>query len=373
MAERVRPGTAVAGLPLVRRIVLAAARAGFADIRVHKALAGAEDLLAGTRAATLTADEPDTPRAARRIVIVPANIVPQPRWLRSLLEAELRPDTLYVDPSLAAVIESADPARVLAGATRHRSAGELLGELRSAFAERDGAFELSGRFVLTARGDVRRAEAWLLRGLIKQREGFMSRHFERRISLALTRRLVATRVTPDAMTLVSLAVGLVGAAFFLAPSPAYQLVGALLFLAHSILDGCDGELARLTFRESRRGAVLDFWGDNLVHVAVFGCIAVGWTLATGAAWPLALGAVTIASGLGAAACVFRRTMLDAVPAAGASMMDRLTEAFSHRDFIYLVIVLSAFGRADVFLILASVGTPIFLLLLLWVGAARRRA
>ena len=111
MAERVRPGTAVAGLPLVRRIVLAAARAGFADIRVHKALAGAEDLLAGTRAATLTADEPDTPRAARRIVIVPANIVPQPRWLRSLLEAELRPDTLYVDPSLAAVIESADPAQ----------------------------------------------------------------------------------------------------------------------------------------------------------------------------------------------------------------------------------------------------------------------
>jgi len=112
----------VAGLPLVRRIVLAAARAGFADIRVHKALAGAEDLLAGTRAATLTADEPDTPRAARRIVIVPANIVPQPRWLRSLLEAELRPETLYVDPSLAAVIESADPARVLAGAPVARRA-----------------------------------------------------------------------------------------------------------------------------------------------------------------------------------------------------------------------------------------------------------
>jgi phosphatidylglycerophosphate synthase len=200
----------------------------------------------------------------------------------------------------------------------------------------------------------------------------MSRHFERRISLALTRRLVGTRVTPNAMTLVSLAVGLVGAAFFLSPSPGYQLVGALLFLTHSILDGCDGELARLRFLESRRGAILDFWGDNLVHVAVFGCIAVGWALVTGALWPLALGAVTIASGLGAAACVFRRTMLDVAPAAGAPMADRLTEAFSHRDFIYLVIVLSAFGRADVFLILASVGTPIFLLLLLWVGAARRR-
>jgi hypothetical protein len=83
--------------------------------------------------------------------------------------------------------------------------------------------------------------------------------------------------------------------------------------------------------------------------------------------------VTIASGLGSAACVFRRTTLDVVPGAGASRTDRLTEAFAHRDFIYLVVVLSAFGRADVFLILASVGTPIFLGLLLWVGAARRRA
>jgi len=46
VAERVPPRTVVAGLPLLRRIVLAGARAGFADIRVHKALAGAEDLLA---------------------------------------------------------------------------------------------------------------------------------------------------------------------------------------------------------------------------------------------------------------------------------------------------------------------------------------
>lgn len=373
MAERVPPRTVVAGLPLLRRIVLAGGRSGFADIRVHKALAGAEDLLAGTRTATLTGDEPDTPRAPCRVVILPANVVPQPRWLRSLLEAELRPETLYVDPSLAAVIETADPARVVASASRYRSAGELLGELQRLFPQLAGAFETAGRFAVTAPSDVKGAEDWLLRGLIKQREGFMSRHFERRISLALTRRLVATRITPDAMTLVSVAVGLVGALFFLSVSPASQTVGALLFLAHSILDGCDGELARLKFIESRRGAVLDFWGDNFVHVAVFGCIAAGCSLATGAVWPLVLGAVTIVSGLGSAACVFRRTTLDVVAGAGASKTDRLTEAFAHRDFIYLVLALSAVGRADVFLILASVGTPIFLILLLWVGAARRRA
>src|SRR5439155_27278941 len=291
----------------------------------------------GTRTSTLSADEPDTPRAARRIVILPANVVPQARWLRSLLEAEFRPETLYVDPSLTAVIETADPARVLASASRYRSVRELLGGLRSGVAQLAGAFEASGRFALTAPRDVGRAEDWLLRGLVKQREGFMSRHFERRISLALTRRLVATRVTPNAMTLGSVAVGLVGALFFLSVSPASQLVGALLFLAHSILDGCDGELARLKFLESRRGAILDYWGDNLVHAAVFSCMAIGWSLAVHALWPLLLGAVLVASSLGAAAVLFRQTLEDEVPTADAPVVARITEQFSHRDFIYLVV------------------------------------
>src|SRR5262249_62044011 len=126
----------------------------------------------------------------------------------------------------------------------------------------------TGRFPMTEAADAAPAEAWLLRSLIKQREGFMSRHFERKISLALTRRLAVTRITPDVMTLVSLAIGLTGAPFFLSSSPAYQLTGALLFLLHSILDGCDGELARLKFVESAHGAILDFLGDNVVALAV---------------------------------------------------------------------------------------------------------
>ena len=113
----------------------------------------------------------------------------------------------------------------------------------------------------------------------------MSRHVERRISLAITRRLVGTRITPNQMTLVSLTIGLLGAPFFLSAEPLQQIAGSLLFLTHSILDGCDGELARLKFQESPTGARLDFWGDNLVHVAVFGCMAGG--LVHGRGLPLA--------------------------------------------------------------------------------------
>jgi phosphatidylglycerophosphate synthase len=182
---------------------------------------------------------------------------------------------------------------------------------------------------------------------------------------------VGTRVTPNAMTLVSLAVGLAGALCFVSPTAPWQLAGALLLLAHSILDGCDGELARLRFQESRWGAILDFWGDNLVHVAFFMGVAVGWSREAHAAWPLAVGAVAGLAGLGAATLLAGRTMRDEAPGAGASWARHLEASLANRDFIYVVVALSAFGKAKWFLAAASIGAPIFLLLALSTARASR--
>ena len=213
--------------------------------------------------------------------------------------------------------------------------------------------------------------SWLLRGLIKDTEGFMSRHVERRISLALTRYLARTSVTPNSVTLVCVAIGLAAAPFFLSSAPALQLTGALLFLLHSILDGCDGEIARLKFLESPGGAALDFWGDNTVHVAVFGCMAVGWSLSAHSAWPLVLGAVAIASTLFAASVVAPHVISRAAPpprSAGARMAD----ALANRDFIYLIVVLSVFGKAAWFIVFVAIGTPIFVLVRLWADRPWRK-
>ena len=368
---RVSPDIVVAGLPLLRRIVLSGIRAGFSRVLVQSDPTAVDRLLGGTAATALSDDVRLALDSRRRIVILPANVVPQSRWLRALRESEIEAERLYADASLTAVIDTDNSAAVLAAAMRCRGAGELVEGLRARFDWTDLKADDAGRFPLTGPSDTGPAETWLLRSLIKQREGFMSRHFERKISLALTRRLAATRVTPDAMTLVSLAIGLLGASFFLASSPAAQLAGALLFLTHSILDGCDGELARLKFMESPHGAILDYWGDNLVHIAVFACMAVGLSVTREATWPLALGALTVVATLGAATLASRQIMRDTAVGVDATWAARLAEAFSSRDFIYLVIVLSAFGQAHWFLIFASVGTPIFFLLLLSIGARRR--
>jgi phosphatidylglycerophosphate synthase len=350
----------------VRRIVLAAERAGFDRILVHPRACPSWPLLAGTAAARLDGDTPLVSRA--RLVLVPANVLPQARWLRALREMPLDPETLAVDASLTAVVESAGIDEVLRSAGQAAGAEDLIATLSRRLARATEAGDPAGRFALGDGAGAPAAEDWLLRSLIKDTEGFMSRHVERRISLAITRRLVGTRITPNQMTLVSLSIGLLGAPFFLSAEPLHQLIGALLFLTHSILDGCDGELARLKFQESPAGARLDFWGDNLVHVAVFGCMAVGWSQAEASRWPLLLGALAIT---GTAASAYLVAHRDGA-AAAAGPPGRLADAVANRDFIYLVLLLACFGRAHWFLVPVALGTPIFMMLVRW-GAGRRRA
>ena len=357
------PGTVIAGLPLVRRIALAAERAGFERILVHPKACLEPRLLAGTAATPLDADTPVALRA--RLVLVPANVLPQARWLRTLREMPLGPETLAVDSSLTAVVESAGIDEVLRSAGQAVGAEDLITALSGRLARTTEAGDPAGRFALGGAAGAQAAEDWLLRSLIKDTEGFMSRHVERRISLALTRRLVGTRITPNQMTLVSLTIGLLGAPFFLSAQPWQQIVGSLLFLTHSILDGCDGELARLKFQESPTGARLDFWGDNLVHVAVFGCMAGGWSMAEASLWPLLLGALAITGTAASAYLIARRG------AAAAGPPGRLADAVANRDFIYLVLALACFGRAHWFLIPVALGTPIFMMLVRW-GTGRRR-
>jgi len=364
------PGVVVAGLALLRRVVLAAARAGLLPIVVGYPRREVASILAGTSAILLAPDEAMERVPAGRLVFLPLAVIPQSDWLGALLATPLGAGQLHVDPGTVAVLDADDPGRVLSVASSCRSLDEVVGALRTSFKTEDRAFDERGRFVLAGPRAVRALERWLLENLIKPNEGFMSRHFERRISLALTRRLCKTGVTPNTMTLVSVAIGLVGTAFFLSSAPAYQFSGALLFLIHSILDGCDGELARLKFLESRFGAVLDILGDNLVHTAAFLFMAVGWSLDTRAWWPLALGGIAIFSTLTVATIVHRRGMRASTGDGPPSALSRVADKSVHRDFIYLILLLAAAGKVRWFLVLTAIGAPIFLLLLFWLGRRR---
>jgi phosphatidylglycerophosphate synthase len=358
-------------------MVLAAMRANVGRIVVLTPDAsGVRCLLDGTRAQVLTLDGPFPLLTPGRIVLLAMSVLPQPRWLRTLFEVSIQPERLYLAAPEVAVIEVTDLVPILSAMSHGHGASEIFAALGKIFKTDRLPLGDEGKYVIVTPEDVSKAEDWLLHSLVKETESFMSRHVERRISLAITRRLASTRMTPNAMTLVSLAVGLIGAPFFLSSGPGWHLTGALLVLSHSILDGCDGELARLKFLESRWGGLLDFWGDNIVHVAVFMCMAIGWSRASLALGPLLVGGVAVAGTVLIACVVYRHTMqgkatdvplFTSVVRTRASGLSRLADMLAHRDFIYLIVLLAAVGKVPWFLMLTAVGGPIFLLMLLWIA------
>ena len=374
--QPVSPKTMLLGLSLLRRNILTARRCGINHIFVATAHpAEVQPQLHDTIATVLSSTSPRVPLAGR-LILLAENVLTSQEWINTLIMMPLAPDTLYCDGTSVAIIEPTDMNRVLSFISLEGHPLDIFTLLGQSFDMIPQRLAPDGRLTLGSSEDIQKAETWLLRKLVKSSESFMSRHVERHISLAISRKLVWTSMTPNAMTVISLAIGLMSAPFFLSSQPGIQLIGGILFLAHSILDGCDGELARLKFQESRWGGLLDFWGDNLVHIVIFLCMGLGWSFSLQSSWPLWLSASAILGTLGSAWSVYRQTMQSkvrtgplfiSVVRSTTTRLSQIMDALGRRDFIYLVLILSAFGKASWFLLPTALGAPIFCVILLWLG------
>jgi choline kinase/phosphatidylglycerophosphate synthase len=112
---------------------------------------------------------------------------------------------------------------------------------------------------------VRRAEEVLLSRLPKPTDGPVARRFNRPLSTRLSRHLVRSAIRPNQISLFCFGLSALAAALFAVGGYFWLALGAVLAQVASIVDGCDGEVARLTFRESSFGgwfdAVLDRYAD----------------------------------------------------------------------------------------------------------------
>jgi CDP-L-myo-inositol myo-inositolphosphotransferase len=119
---------------------------------------------------------------------------------------------------------------------------------------------------------LRRAEKTLYRMLVKPSDGVISRYVNRRFSVGIFTPLflkLHKGVTPNQVSVLSFCVASLSSLFFIL---GHALTGAVLIELSSILDGCDGEIARLRYLESSFGdfldAVLDRYADGLVLLGI---------------------------------------------------------------------------------------------------------
>lgn len=114
------------------------------------------------------------------------------------------------------------------------------------------------------------AERRLFVSLTKAGDGFVSRHLNRPISKMISRRLMKTSVSPNLVTALALIIGLLSAVanLFVDADHLWLLaVGGTLFHLSSVVDGVDGELARLKFQFSEFGAWFDTISDVIINVS----------------------------------------------------------------------------------------------------------
>jgi phosphatidylglycerophosphate synthase len=213
---------------------------------------------------------------------------------------------------------------------------------------------------------ARQAEKLLFRALRKAQDGWTSRWLNRYISLAISRWLVRTPFSPNQISVAILAVGLFGA--YLATRGTYYslALGAGLFQLQSILDGCDGEVSRITYRGSKAGEWFDTIGDDLTNYSFFAGAA--WGLYQSMHQPIYLiaGVITLVCGLLSSGLEYRylirigsgdllRYPLSQATMAPAKGIGRLAPLLKRDSFVLLTLLAALAGIVGLALLIFAVG------------------
>ncbi len=209
-----------------------------------------------------------------------------------------------------------------------------------------------------------RAEAALEATLSIAADSGMDRYLHRRCSRWITPFLVRTNLTPNHVSLVSLAIGLGAIWCFWSATPASAFAGVLLYALACIVDHADGELARLTLQESRFGANLDWTIDTLIHAGLV--LGIGLT----AGGPVMQGVGLLGAAGVTLSALFARYLpreIEIGPTVGGVLRN-----IANRDLFYLLLLVAATLRllapslVGVAAVVVAVGSQAY-----WVGCLVR--
>jgi len=145
----------------------------------------------------------------------------------------------------------------------------------------------------------------------RETEGVLDLYFYRPIGLRLAEFFEQLKMTPAAVTLLGGICGVVAGHLYYYRDFRINIVGMVLHVCANALDNADGQLARLTQRESRKGRIIDSVADHVVFASIYVHLTLRCFLEdpSPAIWLLALAAGISHALQGAAADYYRSTYL----------------------------------------------------------------
>jgi phosphatidylglycerophosphate synthase len=289
------PLSRVAGLPIAERVVRSAFKAGYERVYVF---AGAKVAAAVRRIARdigrdvrMVADAQEWRRLIETLpgdlewTAVGAGTVVSPALLTDAASLRVPDGDLRDVPAgrewpvsgvLRVTSGIAADIGALATALRARIAGNT--PLPTGKDVSLGRARLALRIVEPA--DLEAAEQNIRRSSYKDTDNKLAR-FNRSMSLPISIALIRTPVTANQLSVALVAIGFYSAWLFSTGHYWAGALGGFLSLAASVMDGCDGEIARLKYQESALGCWIETFGDYSYYVAIFIGLTVGAVRRTG--------------------------------------------------------------------------------------------
>ena len=158
-------------------------------------------------------------------------------------------------------------------------------------------------------------------------EGAFDLYFYRPIGFWLAQFFSRLKMTPAGVSLLAGIFGVVAGHLYFYRDLSINVVGMVLHVFANTLDNADGQLARLTHRESREGRIIDSIADHLVFVSVYVHLTLRFLFE---GWSPAICFLALAAGIshalqGAAADYYRSTYLYFVTAGARKSLDSSSE------------------------------------------------
>jgi len=190
-----------------------------------------------------------------------------------------------------------------------------------------------------------------------------------KLARVAVRPLVGTRVTPNDLTTLRLATGLLACAALLPARPDWDWWAGWLWLASAFLDRADGELARISGTCTPRGHLYDYYVDNFVNAAFFVALGIGLRTSYLGANALALG---LATGAALFICGWWSETLERLKGPGTKAYSGAF-GFDPDDLLYLLAPIVWLGWQAEVLVAACLGATFMMLLTGWRLREARRA
>jgi len=306
-------------LPQIKRLVITAQRAGIQHFTIitEDCDSPLKDLLANDKRIESTITWVNLQETIQfehiPYLIIQSNLLTTPQAISSFLEGEIENDQIYILSDTSddlwvkidqdRVLEITPDGGKAVGA--FIASGELLNQN---YSDSKSLYGMVPQMVNEGKAKYRKfmgkywmrlsdntntakeAEDLIFNYVGKTATGWISRNINSKFSLPTSRQLIKTPLTPN---MISIGINIIGSLCGIFYALGHPVIGALFMHTATILDRCDGEVARVKLMETKKGEWVDTISDQFTVLSFLLGVPIGYYLISEKPIALILGGINI--------------------------------------------------------------------------------